>query len=158
MAAGQLFRSSGFVLVFLTYFYIYAGLLPSNGDINFCSRTSLRIGVQELQTELLFSSQVPAPLWQRRRHLEAKGYFCSRQSHYPNSTSAFSSFVYRPAEIFTSTRVLQLLSNKAAIRELIILRSDILMFPLSRTAITFCLSKTRSYRMNSMCSHYRKPG
>lgn len=54
-------------------------------DIYYC----LRIGVQELQTELLFSSQEPAPQWQRRRHLEAKGYFCSRLSHYPNSTSTF---------------------------------------------------------------------
>ena len=89
MAAGQLFCSSGFVPVFLSYFYIYAGLLPLNVDINFYSRTSLRIGVQELKTELLFFSQEPAPQWQRRRHLEPKGYFCSRLSHNPNSTSTF---------------------------------------------------------------------
>ena len=89
MATGQHFRSSGFVLVLLTYFYFCAGLLLWNGDINFYSRTSLRIGVQELQTELLFASQEPTPRWLRRRHLEAKGYFCSRLSHYPNSTSTF---------------------------------------------------------------------
>ena len=60
MVAGKCFCSSGFILVFLTCSFVYAGLLPSNGDINSYARTSLRIWTQELHTELLFLFQ-PGP-------------------------------------------------------------------------------------------------
>ena len=89
MAADQRACSSGFMLVFITCSVLYSGLLTLNGDINLHARPSLWIRRQEFHTELILFSQEPAPRWQRRRHFETKGYFCSRLSHYPNSTSTF---------------------------------------------------------------------
>ena len=90
MANDQRARSFGFMLVIITGFILYSGLLlTSNGDINIHAFSNLWIARQELHTELVLFFQEPALKWQRRRHFETKGYSCSRLNHYPNSTSTF---------------------------------------------------------------------
>ena len=77
------------MLVFITCFVLYSGLLTSNGDVNLNAFPSLCITRQELHTELILFFQGPALRWQRRRHFETKCYSCSRLSQYPNSPSTF---------------------------------------------------------------------
>ena len=78
MATDQRASSFGFILVFITSSVLYSGFLSSNGAINLHAFPNLWIRGQGLHTELILFFQEPVLPWQRRRHLETKGYSCSR--------------------------------------------------------------------------------